>query len=288
MWKCLKCETEHDDATVQCTCGFDESRNYVKYSVLSPIVKEEMEAAGENLIVKNNKKYWMNWIHAISAELNALEENESKEFLGKMKEYFSSFWEQKKQCYQFDASFLISTNAERGKCDSKTRSRWSEIDFEPSGALEYTLDGNYWYFGIGRECNYFNAVLAYKKADELSYLDGTNNLGNCFFYGKGVAKDYSAAVSYYEKAASQGHMAASYNLGYCYEYGYGVEKNTNQAVTYYINAADQGLLMAQRRLGEYYLDQDIDKAIYWYEKAVEAGDAQSKMFLKMIQKVEKK
>lgn len=287
MWKCLKCGIEYADTVVQCACGYDESKNYIKYLVFSRILEEELKEASENLTVNDNKKHWMNWIHTIGAEVNELEEKDSKELLANMKKVFASYLAKKKHSHHFDASFLLGANADHSKCDSKTKSRWMELDFEPEEALKYTLEGNCWYFGIGRECNYFQAVLSYQKADEMFHLDATNNLGNCFFYGKGVSKDYNAAIECYKKAANNEHMAALYNLAYCYEYGYGVEKDIDLAVTYYIRAAKQGLLKAQRRLGEYYLNQDIDKAIYWYEKAIEAGDVQSKMFLSLIQKVEK-
>ena len=68
---------------------------------------------------------------------------------------------------------------------------------------------------------------------------------------------------------------AQYELGHCHEKGIGTEIINEKAFDLYMQSAEKGNNKAQRSLAILY-EQDtkrknIDKAIYWYKKAIENG-----------------
>ena len=69
-----------------------------------------------------------------------------------------------------------------------------------------------------------------------------------------------------------------YSLALCYQSGKGVEKNLEKAVYWCNKAAEQGYSQAQHSLAACYhngtgVNQDLQKAVYWYTKAAEQGNS---------------
>ena len=91
------------------------------------------------------------------------------------------------------------------------------------------------------------------------------------------------SVGNYEKAftpckedAEQGYAEAQYILAIMYDEGEGIEQDKQKAVYWYTKAAERGYLDAQLKLAVMYDDedgaeQDKQKAVYWYTKASEKG-----------------
>jgi len=80
------------------------------------------------------------------------------------------------------------------------------------------------------------------------------------------------------EAAERGNAISQSILGMCYEQGLGVDQDDNKAFYWYRKASEQGDTSAQNQLGRMYLkgigvEQDDSMAIYWYSKAAEWGDA---------------
>lgn len=70
------------------------------------------------------------------------------------------------------------------------------------------------------------------------------------------------------------------NLGDCYYYGRGVEQNYHKAVQYYQKDAEKGDASAQNNLGNCYyygkgVEQNYQKAVQWYQKAAEQGNVRA-------------
>ena len=68
-----------------------------------------------------------------------------------------------------------------------------------------------------------------------------------------------------------------FKRGRCYERGEGVEKDLKKAVEWYTKAAEQGDAMAQNTLARCYKNgegvaKDLNKSVAWYTKAAEQGD----------------
>ena len=77
---------------------------------------------------------------------------------------------------------------------------------------------------------------------------------------------------------------AQYNLGNCFKDGKGVGKDLAKAVEWFTKAAEQGNADAQYNLGMCYQDgkgveQDLKKAVEWYTKAAEQNNATAQYML---------
>ncbi len=125
-------------------------------------------------------------------------------------------------------------------------------------------------------------------------------LGDDFHDGKGVEQDYQTAVSLYSFAAQNGDVFAIGKLGMMYREGNGVEKDNEKAnellerfrdlarwqfegvmpLVVVQDKAQQGDAVAMFQLGNRYhegdeVDQDMGKAVEWWQKAHEAGNIES-------------
>ena len=66
-------------------------------------------------------------------------------------------------------------------------------------------------------------------------------------------------------------------MGICYDEGRGVQQDREKAVEWYRKAANQGDAAAQLNLGlSYYngegVEKNLNKALEWFEKAAKQGD----------------
>lgn len=76
--------------------------------------------------------------------------------------------------------------------------------------------------------------------------------------------------------ANSGNSNAQFAMGIRYDEGYGVENDIELAMMWYEKAANQGHALAQERFAEGFeigegVEQDLKKSIYWYEKSAEQG-----------------
>ena len=179
--------------------------------------------------------------------------------------------------------------------------------------------GHCYEYGQGVEKNLEKAFGWYKRAAERGSAEGQWRLAQCYRYARGVQRNIREALCWYKKAAEQGHEKAAdvyrmlkdssfeiyregcihiknkeykdaydvfysissdawgqNGLGFCCAQGLFVEQNLGKAAYWFQKAARQGLAVAQYNLALcYYLGKGIrtDKALasYWKEKAVEQG-----------------
>lgn len=98
-----------------------------------------------------------------------------------------------------------------------------------------------------------------------------NGIGRCY---DNDIKDYGDAVRWYLKAAQRGHVEAQYWLGWCYEEGYGTKKDVQKALYWYQKAGEAGNFGGLMSCGHIYKEKkDVQKALYWYQKAGESGNS---------------
>ncbi len=140
------------------------------------------------------------------------------------------------------------------------------------------------------------------------------NVANMYELGEvdGVI-DYKNSFLWYEKAAKNNDVVSQYKIGLFYQAGYGVERNIVESCRWLFEAAKQGNIsavqslskdaiskfvsgeelfgiflkfaesgnsVAQNRIARFYLsgefvEQDRNRAIYWYSQASKQGDASS-------------
>ena len=126
----------------------------------------------------------------------------------------------------------------------------------------------------------FAALIAagayYENAKETRNALGLN-IG--FEYAGVTQTNYKAAVEYLTRAAKNGDDAAQYALGYLYYKGKGVQQNRDKALYWFKKAADQGWSPAESILGVIYANgyglvpQDYDRAVYWFQESARQGEA---------------
>ena len=81
------------------------------------------------------------------------------------------------------------------------------------------------------------------------------------------------------KAAESGDLEAQHNVGACYATGdWDGPKDETEAIKWYTRAADAGHPLSQYDLGFMLIlgegtDKDIEKGLYWMERAANSGEA---------------
>ncbi|MCE3027509.1 tetratricopeptide repeat protein [Salinicola sp. DM10] len=113
----------------------------------------------------------------------------------------------------------------------------------------------------------------------INYMNGSNR--------RGIKKDKEKAVAMLKDLWGRGVADAGYSLFSIYYNGFGTGDNRKAALDYLKESAEKGYALSQRTLAEAYrgkdyeglVDKDYDKAMYWYEKAVDNGDKRSAIAL---------
>jgi TPR repeat protein len=124
------------------------------------------------------------------------------------------------------------------------------------------------------------AIAWYEKAAELGDAKSMNELGWIYFGAHDnpgrQLKDYSRARLWFEKAANLHYVPAITQLGVMYngDGSIGAPSDHVKAARLFQEAARAGDAQAMNNLGVLYLQgkgvpKDVDKAVYWWGKAVE-------------------
>ncbi|MCH5297271.1 MAG: SEL1-like repeat protein [Ruminococcus sp.] len=111
-------------------------------------------------------------------------------------------------------------------------------------------------------------------------------IGSMYLNGKGTDKNIENAISWFDKAALSGNPDAAYQLAYIYTSKKYDVHDTEKATEYYKIAIegyenaenDNENSTAEYRLGNMYLrslgtEQNIDKAISWFSRSMQNGNA---------------
>lgn len=102
---------------------------------------------------------------------------------------------------------------------------------KPSGksAEDFCKEGTWAYDSH----NYVEVAEKWLKAAEKGNAEGQGLIGWCYYYGIGIDQDYSEAVKWLSKVAEKGYPQAFCFLGLCYENGDGVSQNYSEAFKWY-------------------------------------------------------
>ena len=103
--------------------------------------------------------------------------------------------------------------------------------------------------------------------------DGMWALALCYEHGRGIPENKASAVKWFRKGADIGHPKCQQNLACYYMSGDVIQKDPKQAFELLMKSAEQGYGPAMRDVGRCYqfghgVEDDMTKAIYWYEKAL--------------------
>jgi len=95
---------------------------------------------------------------------------------------------------------------------------------------------------------------------------------------------YEEAIPWFEKSSNQNYVQASTNLGYLYSEGFGVERDKEKAVHYYEKAVEEGSGMAANNLGVIAAaDEEFTQALGWFKKSKELGYENADAGIKSVQ-----
>jgi TPR repeat protein len=140
---------------------------------------------------------------------------------------------------------------------------------------QYEL-GRIYLYGRGVPADYQQALTWEKKAADQGQSKAQRDLAFMYERGLGVQADPHEAAVWNRKAAMQGDPESQFHLGEALEKGTGVSASLAEAKLWYLKAARQDLTPAQLRAGQIYAEEgDACRALFWFQKAAENGDAQS-------------
>ncbi len=129
------------------------------------------------------------------------------------------------------------------------------------------------------------AAKLYRQAAEMGDAYAQYYLGDCYANGKGVEQSYNEALKWYRKADEQGHPFACttiYELLKKHFAHFYAESDRlyEKYMDYVTTLANGGNVYAQFALGQCYekglgVEQDIKKALEWYNHAARRGDVEA-------------
>lgn len=130
--------------------------------------------------------------------------------------------------------------------------------------------------------NYLAAYEIYQKMRDKDFDNHAKlNLGSMFAYGLGTRKNTKKAKKYLEEAANSGYSPAMVSLGIAYSNGNAFPIKSSQAIYWYQRAIDAGDANAANNLGVLYLDGRSDlapnytMAKYFLEESIKKNSANS-------------
>ncbi|KAJ3386429.1 hypothetical protein HDU84_001562 [Entophlyctis sp. JEL0112] len=115
------------------------------------------------------------------------------------------------------------------------------------------------------------------KDAERGQSDAMNLVGNAYQEGDGVNQDFAKAYFWHLKAAMKDHAQSQNNVGHLLRLGQGVEKaDPEKAVEWFKKSAENGNADGENSLGFCYLNgigvpKDAAKAANWFAKAAAKG-----------------
>ena len=198
-----------------------------------------------------------------------------------------------------EASFLktMQATSDRTPNDHKNKWAWNMTlgeNYEASGNVNKAVQCFLTAGAAGHPLGYTHAGRLYgQKGDVnngrryalLAANNGSNpsalamhNLGCMHALGQSHSE---SALEWWTKAADWGNVASCSNIGSAYLKGnYGVNENKKKAVYWYQRGSEGGDFDSMYRLARRYRDGDGTKKDYelskkWFEKAAEGGDAES-------------
>ncbi len=145
----------------------------------------------------------------------------------------------------------------------------SSADWEGEYPVAYAILGHLYsgFQEIVKAKDFYVRALNYDPKDKfLKYY-----LGNLLVFYESV-RDYSRGKNLLESSANEGHPGAMNLVGVMYYNGEGVPQNTTIGMNWLYKSAEKGYLEAMVNLYRVLKDTENDKALYWLNRAAQAGN----------------
>lgn len=121
------------------------------------------------------------------------------------------------------------------------------------------------------------SVFWVKKAALRGDRGAQHYLARSYERGVGTGKDLCLAFKWYKESAAQGYADSIFRLGIFYSNGFCVPQDLEKSDELILEAANRGSIGAQVTIAYAYETEDsrtiedIDTAIFWYQKAAQQG-----------------
>ncbi|MFN6414704.1 MAG: hypothetical protein ACK4V2_02905 [Pseudomonadota bacterium] len=147
--------------------------------------------------------------------------------------------------------------------------------------------------GIGTPEDLTESTACFRRAAEAGIARAQYNMGIACDQGKGILKNTRESLCWYEKARDQGYIPAIQQLRTMYAHAINVERDLNEVTRLLHLEAEHGDISSQCALGSLYctgnestyglsVPIDREKALYWYQRAAEQGDASAQYNLGLL------
>jgi len=195
-----------------------------------------------------------------------------------------------RQQYMLAAFSLAKLLHERDKKHPIRAFEWFMVAAKQGHAEASYYVGYYYQYGKGVPQNLEEAVNWYQKAALEKDKDALYHLALILLQKE--EPDFKNAATLLGEAAKQGHPNAQYNLAVMYQKGDGVDQNDQKALYWYEKAAEAKLPIAQYNLGMIYfageiVAKDEQKAKELWEKAADQGFEKAIQLMYSINNYEK-
>ena len=180
---------------------------------------------------------------------------------------------------------MVLGNKAKETGDVENAIKYFEMAGKAGNTDGYAEIGSMYQYGEGVELSHAKALSWHQKVIDAGDMDGYWLKGNTYR----EMEDYNAAAECYEIAfekACNSKKYAAYDLAMAYHYGVGKEENFAKALELYHLAAENGADLAMLALGKLFqygdiVQEDHESALYWYEKAKEAGNEDAEEYIKL-------
>ena len=165
----------------------------------------------------------------------------------------------------YEATVDYLERAEQG--DANAQALVAKTYMQLAGTLEQA----------GSEDDFKESVKWAEKAAAQGNGEGCWILALAYEHGRGVKADKKKAFELYAKGAEAGHAGCQHSLGCYYARGEIAVQDDKKAFDLFMKAAAQNYVLAIKDVGRCYqfgtgVQDDMDEAIRWYEKALEIED----------------
>lgn len=199
------------------------------------------------------------------------------------------------------AMYCTGYNYQQGRSvpvDYNQAKFWYQQGIDQGHHAGYKGMGDLYFEGQGVDQDYEKAFELYYESGGLGSLDGQYICGVCLENGYGVERNLERAKSYYNHAAQNGHYLAPDALARVEQL---IEEEAGRPEEFDMNsyqmdpdmvkgineAAEAGDPISQMSMAGFYqsgmgVEQDNEKAIYWYTRAADAGNGDAAFMLGTI------
>lgn len=235
---------------------------------------EDLLAEGEK--IEEALQKGAKWLVAMSESMG------SRDLIIQSRELLKFIHNVEKATKNVELQFLIANIYETlGEFSSAIK--WYTAAMQQDLKEAYGALARLYYLGSGTKKDIGKALDLYHQGANIGDIGSIVNLG-IIYVNSDDLEDKMKAKDLFEKAIIlSGDNEAYLGLGGIYEEGVIVDQDMEKALEFYLKAAEGGDAIAQLVLGEIAQEQgEIKKALYWYQRSCNSGEIEACNILKGI------